>query len=126
METRFKFEKSNYNVKFKNFIQNEMAHIVVKDNGVSTPIHIGTEDIKMMDLKFERYPDVDLKRKLLSINAKFFGQLPEQEHTFFVFDGKNIWETHNPPPNYIQLPNDWWEYAQIFFKNGDVKEPTKE
>jgi len=122
METRCNIEKSNRTIlNFKDFI--EMAHIAPQ-NGRHLIINGG--DVQVLDMKFEKYPDVMLKRKLLSINSMFFGKMPNQMNSFLIYDGEKAFISHTPPTNdYVQLPNDWWDYVHAVFVNGEIKEPTK-
>ena len=107
---------------FKNYV--EMSHLIPRKNGVLTPFLFDGAYVQAVDMKFEKYPDAELKKRLLPIDAKFFGKLPNTPK-FLIFNGNNLEANSTPPiaPDYIRLPDDWHLYAMFEFTDGSIKHP---
>jgi hypothetical protein len=104
----------------------EMAHLIPKHNGKLAPFYLDGGYVQAVDMKFETYPNSELKNKLLLSNrVKFFGKMPDQS-SFLVFDGNNLDTATEQPesPDYIVLPDDWYHYALFEFIDGSIKEPS--
>jgi hypothetical protein len=106
---------------FKLWLQNEMAHVAFKKYN---PITIDGNYVQIIDMKFENYPNKELKRKLLSIDAKFFGRIPGR-NVYIVYDGRELQIDILPPdPDvYVELPKNWADYALFADGDGNIKEP---
>lgn len=123
METRTSTENQSWrNLNFKKFL--EMAHIISRKNGKPNPIFIDGNYIEMMDMKFEKYPDPELKKKLLSIGCKFYAKLPH-EPFFLTYDGMDLEVKSTISKDYLELPSDWADYAEFHYVDGSMKLPTK-
>lgn len=107
----------------------ELAHIAHHgQQGEYLPIPILGKNAIAIDMKFERYPEPELKKELSAYGAKFYGQIPG-DNKILVFDGRDADTApvsaarHFQNGGYIELPSYWWKYAQIQFEDGSMKEP---
>jgi len=112
------------NLNFKSYL--EMSHLKPTHDGKLAPFLFDGGYVATVDMKFETYPDKELKNKLLLSNrVKFFAQIPNQ-HNYLVFDGNHLDTSHNipNPAEYIRLPDNWFRFAVFEFIDGSVKEPS--
>ncbi len=109
-------------MQFKQWIIAEMSHLVVPRSNFS----IEGKKIKSIDMHFEKYPQ------------KYLRYVPDWFYHFFAkFPGQNIYlickngKTTITPKNTMlslslfgekhELPEFWWNYAQILFSDGTIK-----
>jgi len=108
---------------FKEWLLNEMAMI-------SLPRPLATKEgiIDGIDLRLEDYPknteEEKTKLSLLMFRSPFCGKFPGA-NKYFVFDGDDYTIDIEPHPDYIKLPDYWWEFAVAYRKNKIVKRPRK-
>lgn len=93
---------------------------------------VPTEDgmIDSIDLRFEDYPknteeERNILRRLMG-REPYYGKFPGGEK-YLVFDGENADIDVEPSrnPEYVELPNDWWDIAAGYLGNELVKKPRK-
>lgn len=98
---------------FKKWIFQEMAHI-------STDFPIVGRRVVFLDLKFETYPE-ELKQKHLAEWLQgFSAKLPEGGYLVWEFGKKPI-VSQEPIPDKPLLPDNWWQYAEAMFADGQIK-----
>jgi hypothetical protein len=120
METRHSTQDADLcRLNFKAFL--EMAHLIPRRNGQLNPLYINGRYIRGIDFKFETYPDKDLKRNLLSIDASFYA--PLEDNHYLVFDGNELDVKQFFPKSAFQLPPYWYDKALIEFLDGKIKQP---
>lgn len=84
-----------------------------------------------IDLMLEHYPKDIQSRYMTALmleNVAIYGRIPQSPDYLvyqIVSEQPHGEITSNPPHSGLPLPDDWWEYAHVFFSDGTSKPPTK-
>jgi len=105
---------------FLSFILREMAHIQVDG-----PLKINGKDVSFIDMRFEKYMPPVSNSLLGKWLTGFTAKLPDGKGYMFFERGISPKIVADPPPNYLTVPHDWWDYAAIVYSDGSIKHPTK-
>ena len=98
----------------------EIHHISL--HGELVPFEVEGKDVIAIDMKFEHYPEEDLKKQLSHMDSKFYGKLPSQDLYLVRSPGKTTL-SKSAPEGFIELPEDWWDRALVVYQNGNIKWP---
>ena len=98
----------------------EIHHVSIYEDGALVPFEVDGEEVIAIDMKFEHYPEEDLKNQLSHIDSKFYGKLPNQDLYLLRAPGKTTL-SKSVPHGFIELPTDWWDRALAIYQNGNVK-----
>ena len=119
-----------YSMDFKEWLINEMAHKVIKDEDGKEPVDVATVvgPINAIDFRFEDYPKHTQEERNFIMpllqnqihSPAFFGKMPkDSKYAYFNGDYLSISETR--PPKGIELPKYWWDYAEAYHGNKTMK-----
>ena len=69
----------------------EIHHVSVYEDGELVPFEVDGEEVIAVDMKFEHYPEEELKKQLSHIDSKFYGKLPNQDLYLVRSPGKQLY-----------------------------------
>jgi hypothetical protein len=97
-------------VNFRDWLIAEMAHLALPYG-----VPIGGRLAKVVDMKFETYPD-DLKKNIFLWMQSFAAKLPDGRWLIHKW-GSPTSVTNFPPSDVPKVPNNWIHYAEIIYDN---------
>lgn len=103
-------------------ILRELAHLANRIKDEYIPFEIGGKKAILIDMKFETYPDIELRNKLTLRDASFYGKIPG-ENNYLYFNGHEVKviPINHVPATAIKLPDYWWDHAEVHYETGDIK-----
>lgn len=91
---------------FKEWLQTEMAHLVV-----NPPVVIGDKEVNFIDMQFELYPGLTHEQLADWMLNGFAAPVPDSSY-WLVFDGKTAKaRLMKSPDGKAELPEWWWKKA---------------